>query len=61
MTARVWLSISAGEIEATGLTNEKTHQLQMGDPGNPVFLRITPATAAQWLTVLTPIAQEADK
>ena len=49
-------SINAGHINATGNSNETGHQLRMG---YGLFIHITPDVAAQWIDVLTPIAQEA--
>ncbi|AXH44430.1 hypothetical protein PP353_gp54 [Arthrobacter phage Kumotta] len=51
------VSIHAGELEATGNSNEGVYQIRMGYTNH---IHITPERAAQWINVLTPIAKEAE-
>ncbi|MFS2091045.1 hypothetical protein [Paenarthrobacter nicotinovorans] len=54
------VTLVAGTLTRTGNGNAETgHQLQMAGAAN--FFHIQPEVAAQWVEVLTPIAQEASK
>lgn len=57
------VTIMAGPIEATGNHTPRIgHQLRMDGLGAQfTHLYINPDIAAQWIAVLTPIAQEAGK
>lgn len=54
----VSVSITAGELIATGNKNDDTHQFRMGHINH---IHFTPEAARQWIDKLTPIAKEASK
>lgn len=61
MSPIMTLSITAEPMRATGRKSAAdSHQIMLGEFSG-IYIHITPTVAAQWLTVLTPIAQEADK
>lgn len=50
------VTIVAGDIHPTRGPATAGHMLRMHD--GQTYIHIDPATAAQWLTILTPIAEE---